>query len=96
MPNGRVGLEHGFVFSLVPDFREMFEVMADVAFVPRDQDWFDVDSWFSKVRNFPRKSIGIKRQIELFLAPAGQSYLKNLTTIHRRHEVLGQYLRALF
>jgi hypothetical protein len=38
MPNGRVGLEHGFVFSLVPDFREMFEVMADVAFVPRDQD----------------------------------------------------------
>jgi len=40
--NERIGLEHGFelltnVSCSVPDFREIFEVMADVAFVPRDQ-----------------------------------------------------------
>ena len=43
MANERIGLEHGFepltnVSSSIPDFREIFEVMADVAFVPRDQD----------------------------------------------------------
>src|SRR5215216_3725479 len=42
-----VGLEHGFeplprVARLVPDFGEMFEVAADVTFVPGEQDSFDV------------------------------------------------------
>jgi hypothetical protein len=41
-------------------------------------------------------SMGIKGVIELCLAPPCQSYSKNLPTIHLRHEVLGQYLRALF
>ncbi len=41
-------------------------------------------------------SMGIKGQIELCLARPCQSYSKNLTTIHLRYEVLGQYLRALF
>jgi hypothetical protein len=41
-------------------------------------------------------SMGIKGQIDLCRAPPCQSYAKNLTTIHLRHEVLGQYLRALF
>jgi hypothetical protein len=41
--NERIGLEHGFelltnISCSVPDFREIFEVMAEVAFVPRDQD----------------------------------------------------------
>src|SRR5215211_4866309 len=42
-----VGLEHGFepltrVAGLVPDFGEMFEVAADVTFVPGEQDSFNV------------------------------------------------------
>ena len=43
----RVGLEHGFesltrIPRLVPDLGEMFEVDADVTFVPGEQDSFDV------------------------------------------------------
>jgi hypothetical protein len=43
----RVGLEHSFeslasVAGLVPDFGELFEVAADLTFVPGDQDRFDV------------------------------------------------------